>query len=154
MKLDIMVNKLRPIKGSSYIPLPQSLSQTKDLINMKNSDQECFKWAVTRALNAVDKDPQRVAKVLGKQSERLDWSGLEFPTPCTEKMFKKFEKNNVSLLAFGHDDRDIIPLYVSPECCSKKTIRLFFFRRGDQSHYCVVNNMSTLVGSQASTKKK
>ena len=127
---------------------------------MKNKDEECFKWTVTRALNPVDKDSQRVMKELRKQSEELDWDRIEFPTPCLERVFKKFEKNNdVSLLVFEHEyDKNntyIIPLYV-PTGRREKVVRLFFLKNqdGTESHYCVVKDMSRLVTSQASKKKK
>ena len=29
---------------------------------MKNEDDECFKWSVTRALNPVDKNAERITK--------------------------------------------------------------------------------------------
>ena len=33
------------MKGSSYIKLPQELrNSAKGLINMKNEDNECFRW--------------------------------------------------------------------------------------------------------------
>ena len=35
--------------GSSYIPLPEWLAKKKAIINPKNSDMECFKWAVIAA---------------------------------------------------------------------------------------------------------
>ena len=44
---------------------------------MQNKDKQCFKWAVTRALNAMDKNPQRVTKELRKQSEELNWDGQQ-----------------------------------------------------------------------------
>ena len=70
---------------------------------MKNEDNQCFKWAVTRALNPVKKNPQRVTEKLERQAEGLNWDGIRFPTPCEERMYKKFEENNdnVSLLVFG-----------------------------------------------------
>ena len=33
----------RPLKGSSYIPLPKELANKKAIINLKNTDKECFK---------------------------------------------------------------------------------------------------------------
>ena len=57
-----------------------------------------------RVESPVKKNPQRMTKELIKQSEELNWDGIEFPTPCLERVFKKFEKNNdVSLLMFGHE---------------------------------------------------
>ena len=127
---------------------------------MKNEDEECFKWAVTRALNPVEKNKQRVTKELRKQSEELNWDGIEFPTPCLEKVFKKFERNNgVSLLVFGHvatvNKTYIIPLYVPTER-RNRVVCLFFLKSedGTVSHYCVVKNMSALVGAQVRAKKE
>ena len=62
----ITLSRLRPLRGSFYIPLPKRILKRKALINMENDDEECFKWAVTRALNPVEKNPQRVTKELIK----------------------------------------------------------------------------------------
>ena len=163
VRLDITLSRLRHLRGSSHIPLPKAIVKRKTLINMENEDEECFKWAVTRALNLVEKNPQRVTKELVKQSEELDWDWIEFPTPCLKRVFKKFEKNNdVCLLVFGHEavvnNTYIIPLYVPTER-REKVVRLFFFKKdegedGIVSHYCLVKNMSALVSSQASKKKE
>ena len=47
--------KYEQIGGFSYIPLPGFLAAKKAIINLKNQDDECFKWAITRALNPVEK---------------------------------------------------------------------------------------------------
>ena len=44
---DIKINiaNYEPLAGSSYIPLPPKLNNSmKGLINLKNKDDECFKW--------------------------------------------------------------------------------------------------------------
>ena len=127
---------------------------------MANDDEECFKWAVTRALNPVEKNPQRVTKLLRKQAKELCWDRVEFPAPCSERVFGKFKKNDgISLRVFGHQLEvngyaTIIPLYVSRERC-ERVVRLFFLKSedGTASHYCAVKNMSTLVRNQVSKKK-
>ena len=53
----------KPMNGSSYIKLPQELrNSSKGLINMKNEDNECFRWCHIRCLNLQDKNPQRIKK--------------------------------------------------------------------------------------------
>jgi len=52
-RLELNTVVYKPLRGSSYIPLPKALANKKVIINMKNDDQECFKWCVTRALNPV-----------------------------------------------------------------------------------------------------
>ena len=152
VKLSITKSRLNPLRGSSHIPLPKKIAARKALINMKNEDDKCFKYAVTRALNPETKKDhaERISKELKKQATNLNLDGIEFPTPCTEKQLKTFEKNNdVSILVFGHEGDDIIPLYV-PRERREKVVRLFFQKSkdGKNSHYCVIKSMSRLVSSQ------
>ena len=56
LSLDLHTVKVHvPHGGSSYISLPKFLAAKKAIINLKNEDDECFKWAITRALHAVEK---------------------------------------------------------------------------------------------------
>src|SRR6218665_2479926 len=64
VKLDVNTVSYKPLKGSSYISLPVELANKKAIINMKNDDNECFKWCVTRALNPTDNNPQRITNKL------------------------------------------------------------------------------------------
>ena len=57
----INIVQYEPMKGSSYIELPQELRNSrKGLINMKNEDNECFRWCHIRHLNPQDKYPERI----------------------------------------------------------------------------------------------
>ena len=76
VKLDINIIAYSPLRGNSYIPLPKKLADKNAIINMKNEDDQCFKWAVTRALNPVDKNAERIDKTLRKQAEKLKWDGI------------------------------------------------------------------------------
>ena len=60
LSLDLHTEKYEPVGGSSYIPLPGLLAAKKAIINLKNEDEECFKWAITRALNIVEKNSERI----------------------------------------------------------------------------------------------
>ena len=55
LSLDLHTVKYEPLGGSSYIPLPAYLAPKKAIVNLKYEDDECFKWAITRALNQVEK---------------------------------------------------------------------------------------------------
>ena len=142
-QLEIHIGEFRPLRGKKHEPLPKSIASKKAIINMKNDDDECFKWAVTRALNLTDTRPERISKELKRQSEELDWKETEFPTPIDN--IKKFEKNNnIYVNVFSADES----LKVYPLRVSGKTdpIRLFLWK----NHYSVVKDMSKLVGSQIS----
>ncbi|KAK9687112.1 hypothetical protein QE152_g36685 [Popillia japonica] len=47
----ININKFTPLSGSSYIELPEWIKSTKSCINVKNRDNQCFKWSILSALH-------------------------------------------------------------------------------------------------------
>ena len=55
VKLDINIIAYSPLRGNSHVELPKELAVKKAIINLINEDDQCFKWAVTRALNPVVK---------------------------------------------------------------------------------------------------
>ena len=70
--LDLHTVKYVPLGGSYYIPLPKFLAAKKAIINLKNDDDECFKLAITRALNSVEK----TLNVLIKNFEKNQGSSI------------------------------------------------------------------------------
>ena len=54
--LDLRTVKYVPLGGSSYIPLSKFLAAKKAIIYLKNDDDECFKWAIKRALKSSRKN--------------------------------------------------------------------------------------------------
>ena len=74
------VTLYKPLSGSSYIKLPAKLGNSrKGLINLKNEDNECFRWCHIRHLSPQEKNPQRIKKEDKEMIEKLDYSGIEFP---------------------------------------------------------------------------
>ena len=101
LHMDIDFHRLNLTRGSSYVLLPDLLMKKKAIINPKNSDMECFKWAVIAAMNweEIGNNPERVSK-LRRYEEDFDWSGSEFPVSFRD--INKFERNNkigVNILA-------------------------------------------------------
>ena len=91
LSLDIHFTDFIPLRGSTFLPLPKKIRDKKAVINMKNDDDQCFKWSVTRSLNPVEKNSERITKELKDQSERLDWSGLKCPVKLDQiVIFEKF----------------------------------------------------------------
>ena len=65
LNMDIDFHRLNLTRGSNYVPLPDWLTKKKAIINPKNSDMECFKWAVIAAMNweEIGNNPERVSKL-------------------------------------------------------------------------------------------
>jgi len=103
VKLAIYTSVYKPLKGSSYIPLPKKLAVKKAIITMKNNnDDQCFKWCVTRAFNPVKVHKERIDEKLIEQSEKqFNWNSINFPTSW--KDIDKFERQNskICINVFG-----------------------------------------------------
>ena len=71
VKLYLNIAKYEPLKGSSYIPLPEALSNKKAIINLKNKDNRCFEWALLSILYYNKNHPGRLIcyKKISRQVE-------------------------------------------------------------------------------------
>jgi hypothetical protein len=78
IELSLNVAKYQPLKGSCFIPLPIKLRAKYAIVNVQNSDQKCFQWAILSALFPAVKNPQRVSKY-APFADKLYFTGIQFP---------------------------------------------------------------------------
>ena len=145
--LDININPYNPLSASSYIELPSGLFMKKEIINVKNeNDNECFKWAVTSAVFPAERDGERLSKQMRKDSEKFDWTGIEFPVSL--KQIDKFEKQNpYAINVFGYE-KVVYPLRISKK--NEQVINLLLIADEETNHFCWIKNMSRLISSKIS----
>ena len=61
IKLEITFSRNRPVRGSSYIQLPEGLRKTGSLIKVQNKkDHHYFKWAILRHFHPKEEHPKRI----------------------------------------------------------------------------------------------
>ena len=147
--------KWDPLKASSYIKLPKELKNKKAIINMENEDNKCFMWCVLRALNpSKDKHPSRIDKNLKSKEHTLNMDGIAYPVDF--RGIDRFESQNpeisITVLGYNKDER-VYPLKISKYTGSKHDITLLLIKDGDNSHYCLVKNISALLSSQINKHK-
>ena len=53
--LEIHIVDYKPIKGSSYIPLPDFIKKKNSIINIQNKGNKCFLWSILRYLHPIQK---------------------------------------------------------------------------------------------------
>ena len=143
----INIVNYNPLKGSSYIELPQELQNSaKGLINMKNKDNECFRWCHIRHLNPQNKDPQRIKKTDKQFIEKLDYSSIEFPV--TVKQINKIEKqNNICINLFGYEEKQKFPIYISKEKYQDH-MELLMITEGENKHYVLIKDFNKFMFRQ------
>ena len=136
--------KYEPMKGSSYIQLPTELRHNnKGLINMKNEDNECFRWCHIRHLNPQDKDAQRIKKSDKTFVANLDYSGIEFPV--TTKQYNKIEKQNeININVFGYENKQKYPIHVSKEKY-EDCMNLLLITENENKHYVLIKDFNKFM---------
>ena len=139
-----------PLNAGSYIKLPEFIAKKKAIINLKNeSDDECFKWCITRAKNPVTSHPERITKLLRKQSEEFDWEGIKFPMKLED--ISKFERRNPGIFinVFGFENKSIYVLKCGNSENGNDTINLLYYAgEGDNKHFSLIKSISRLVAKQ------
>ena len=151
VSLDISTIGYEPLNGSSWVPLLEFLASKKALIDVKNTDDKCFKWCIARALNPVnreiEKKADRITKHLRKQAESLDFKGIEFPMSL--QAIDKFERLNaeISVNVFGFDNISKAYLLRISKIKRQKETDLMLL---ENKRYCLVKNLSRLMSMQTS----
>lgn len=156
LSLDMNVNKFNPLRGSSYIDLPHDIRNKKAVINVKNSDVQCFKWALLSALYPANKSSDRVSSY-SKYENKLNFVGVPFPVKLTD--IHKIEKlNNLSVNVYGLEYNGLSksnsvvgPLYFT-KCLKPIHINLLYITSGSNGHYCYIKNLSRLVSHQVTSR--
>ena len=145
--------KYKPMKGSSYIQLPYELrNSSKGLINMKNEDNECFRWCHIRHLNPQEKYPQRIKKTDKQYVEKLDYSNIEFPVNVQH--YNKIEKqNSININVFGYENKEPYPIYVSKEKYEDH-MELLLVTENENKHYVLIKDFNKFMYNQKKHKER
>ena len=152
LKLEVNTVEFNPTKGSSYIPLPNWISNKKAIVNIKNKDDKCFLWCILRYLHPKETHEERI-KDLEYYEFSLNTKGITFPMKL--KDITKFEKLNPSLPGinvFSEDIMSIYPLRMADRDC-KNTIDLFLYEEDGNSHYTLIKDFNRLIKSQKTKSK-
>ena len=60
VQLEIHTVDFNPTEASSYLPLPDWITNKKAIINIQNKDEKCFLWCILRYLHPVDEKDNRL----------------------------------------------------------------------------------------------
>jgi hypothetical protein len=91
--ISLKVYKIKPPRGSSYIPTPERYCNARcGLVNIQNpNDNECFKWCCKYHQTKQEKNDHRLS-VLAKVNDKFNYEGVSFPASYDD--IKTFEANN------------------------------------------------------------
>ena len=92
------INKYAPLRGGSYIDLPQYFKDKKCIINVQNKDNRCFLYSIECALNY--EKIQRHHYMSSHYNDGVDEKeklfiehNIEIPVKVNDRVYKKNRKN-------------------------------------------------------------
>ena len=92
----------KPSRGSSYIPTPLALCNPKlSLINIKNKDQQCFKYCMLYHQSGKGKHNDRTT-VLNKVEDKYSWENVNFRASFYD--ITTFENNRICVNVFEYTE--------------------------------------------------
>ncbi|KAK3790228.1 hypothetical protein RRG08_027443 [Elysia crispata] len=99
------IARYQPLRGGSYIPLPPELKNKKAVVNVKNKDDHCLRWALRSALFQAADHTDRPTKY--PTADGLDFTGVDAPTPISQ-IGKVERQNDLAINVFGWDKGVIV----------------------------------------------
>ena len=153
VQLEIHTVEYNPSKGSSYIPLPDWISNKKAIVNIKNKDEKCFLWCKLRYLHPKERDEERLTG-LKEYEFSLNTKDINFPMKL--KDISKFEKLNPSIPGINvfsvNESKKFYPLRMAERDCLN-TIDLFLYEEDGVSHYSLIKDFTRLIKTQKTKSK-
>ena len=143
-------HKYNPLEGGSWIDLPPEFKNPKyGLVNMKNKDNECFRWCHIRRFNPQEKYPQGIKKEDKLLVDNYDYSGVDFPVK--DKHYSRIEaQNNINVNIFGYDNKQFYPIYVTTG--SHEELNLLLISDGEKLHYVLIKSFNSLMHNKTKHK--
>lgn len=83
------VYKYQPMGGSSYFSLPDDILHKRAVINLQNTDEQCFKWVILTK-HVMGEHRYRVNERYTEREDKYNLKNIKFPTSISD--LKKFEK--------------------------------------------------------------
>ena len=150
--MNIDFHRLNLTRGSSSLPLPDWLTKKKTIINPKNSDMECFKWAAIAdsRWEETGNNFERISK-LRRYEDDFDWSGVKFPASFRD--IKRFESRNEITINIPAFERKKV--YI----CRKgkkydRVANLMLITDRNNKHYVAIKSLRRLRSMQNSKHKE
>ena len=139
------IARYQPLRGGSYIPLPAAVGNKKAVVNVKNKDDHCLRWALRSALYQAAENPHRPTKY--PTADGLDFTDIDAPTPISQ-IGKVERQNNLAINVFGWDE-GVIVHHLSKQPEEGARINLLLIEKAGKFHYTWIKDLNRLLHDQS-----
>ena len=145
------IARYKPLRGGSYIPLPTAIQNKKAVVNVKNTDDLCLRWALRSAMFPLANGEHNYRRTKYPEEDGLDFTGIDTPTPISQ--ISKVEKqNDLAINVFGWDGACVIIHRLSKRAAER--INLLLIERAGKFHYTWIKNLNRLLYDQSKHRER
>ena len=150
----INVARYQPMRGGSYMPLPAKLKNKKAVLNIRNRDNECSRWAIRAALfpAPTGRNPTRTSSYPAEDG--LNFAEIDFPTPVSQIDRLERQNPNLAINVFGWEGGNVVVYRISEKGGETPRIDLMLTKQGENAHYCLVKRLSALLFDQSKNSNR
>ena len=144
----INVAQYQPLRGGSYMELPKKPQAKKAIINVKNRDNQCLRWAILAALFAAPRGMNVSRTTSYPAEDGLNFAGIDFPTPVSQIDRLERQNPNLAINVFGWENEKVIVHRISEKDGEIRRINLMITKQGENTHYSYVKRLAALLFNQ------
>ena len=148
----VNVAKYQPLRGGTYLPLPANLAKKKAIINVKNRDNQCLKWALRAALFPPKDGNHAERPSKYSVNDGINYEGIDFPTPVKQIDKLEAQNGNLAINVFGWENDCVIVHRINRKEPNVPRINLMLIESGEIQHYCYVKRESALLFDQSKNR--
>ena len=140
------IARYKPLRGGSYIPLPAAVKNKKAVVNVKNTDDRCLRWALRSAMCPVANGEHNYRPTKYPEEDGLNFTGIDTPTPISQ--ISKVEKqNDLAINVFGWDGACVIIHRLSERPAER--INILLIEKAGKFHYTWIKDLNRLLYDQS-----
>ena len=144
------IARYQPLKRSFYIPLTAAVRSKKAVVNVKNKDDHCVRWALRSALFPACDHVDRPSKY--PTNDDLNFKGIDAPTPISQ--ISEVEKlNNLAINVFGWD-KGVHVYRLSTQPDGMPRINLLLIEKAGKHHFTWIKDLNRLLHDQSKHKER
>ena len=145
----------KPLKGNSYMKLPEDISNPKSgLVNIRNDDALCFLWCHVRDHRPKKNNATYITTKDIEYRDDLDYEGIEFPVKVSD-IGKIEKKNKINITVLGNKGKkQFYPIRISKEEYEDHMELLLLGDGEGGLHYVLIKDVNRLLCSVTKNKTK
>lgn len=137
--VELSIYKVKNKRGRQYIPTP---SELRGVINVRNEDNECFKWCMLYHQTEQEKNMDKLGH-LKKVVDKFNWEGIKFP--CSLSEIRKFEElNDIGITVFEYRGKDKNPEIIQKGLKKSDKAFILLLEQDDKSHYLYIKDIGKM----------